>query len=236
MKPFNDAKRNLFLEKLQGMFQCGSTTDVQDDFTTQDTEQQADEIPGLEDAQSSSSSIYVVPSREALEEMVRESHSTKRQGLFDMDRLFSCGSTESVLHEGEQLSPHELIRAVTDDAKDDATIASVFSRSAPRNESHTSLASQCTVKTSTTGHLNPKPILEEGSYRIRIRMSAAPQERIFRPCSHDSDDESSQISLRRAVSESMHAGLPPLHNGARTLPRLSSPPPPISRSSSISSE
>lgn len=48
---------------------------------------------------SNTSSIYVVPSREALEEMVRDSEYTRRQGLFDMDRLWACGSRQAVLDE-----------------------------------------------------------------------------------------------------------------------------------------
>lgn len=89
-------------------------------------------VPALQPSHSSTSSIYVVPSREALEEMVMSSRSTRRQGLFDMDRLFSCGSRESVTE--DDLDHHD-DDVDDDDAADPASTSSLLSRSASKTSS-----------------------------------------------------------------------------------------------------
>jgi hypothetical protein len=121
----SSAPSSYLLTAMKQMFQCASLNDVSDYVKSSTTapasakrsssknDQHTMSPPGLDEADgsgsaSSSSSIYVIPSREALEEMVRDSRSTRRQGLFDMDRLFACGGGGGGMH-------HEHIVADQDD-------------------------------------------------------------------------------------------------------------------------
>ena len=231
---------------LQTMFQCGNSSDILDESSKGEIDHDndntvTDEVPGLEDAQSSSSSsIYVVPSREALEDMVRESQSTRRQGLFDMDRLFICGGREIERNLQREMQPEMEDPFLGDDA----TTGSFFSRCATKKSSDRALTREVlATKSSTPSHqqhpgkksTDSRFSNPSNSYRFRICMAPAPHDLVFRPqTSNAKSGDSSNTNLRRTSSDS-RGGTLRRHELAE-LPRLSEPPPPLSRSNSITSE
>lgn len=150
--------------------------------SAQQKQQDHDEgIPGLEPSSSSASSIYAVPSREALEELVRDSKGTRRRGLFDMDRLFACGS----------MADHE-------DVLDEAEEVSVFSRSALRSKSkRKQLQYQDQMRMCCSGQ-NPMAQVDD-AYHYMIHLSP-PREHLKSSATSPGQDT---IELRKTMSDSM---------------------------------
>jgi len=202
-------------QALKEVFQCGSLNDVSDYVATTVTsastnartnknkpvaggtnnrqEEQEAELPGLQRASSSASSIYVVPSREALEELVRDSRGTRRQGLFDMQRMFACGSREQAVDDD-----HDVVMTKDIETSSDAA-GSGFSRSAnrrhPRRESiGSSSAHSCS---------GPHPAAQvDDAYHLRIHLSPPkPAGAGAWPKNHH--DNSVDYEWRRTMSDTM---------------------------------
>jgi len=143
-------------EGFSELFLCGGTDWKSSPLDPHQDDHEA--APGLEAAPSGASvssrasshnqhTIYALPSREVLEEMVRDSEHTRRQGIFDLDRLWSCGGgvDESLYEPTDDDGANDLHNDLLNDQQDQhddhdsvstfsCAEASIFSRLAPGNK------------------------------------------------------------------------------------------------------